>query len=446
MKRDNPHPLLRRFRGSSGGVPWTASGLVISSAATLGANLYMVAQAPVNTYADVVVLTVTLFIVGNVFRLGADRIFVGEVHAAEHTSGVEAATARGGSILAFALLSGVLASVLSWLPPMSMVLSRALSTPLSTHETLLVGVWLASDVTRLVASEGHRSRYRFALATISGMGARAPLFLFIVVALHVGGLGLERTTLLLAAALSSFAVAVISFSTVARLFPWWHGRPWQTARSLWKGHMAMVATTLAAGLIGGADVWIVGATLGDAPVARYAFAVTMVAGIGILSAAISSGLSPYLAAGLINQDLQPMRRMMVTQVRGSSALAVIAYVGLLVLSEPLATHLGGDSYRGVLPLVAALGAGQLLGVLAGPSGGIITVARMYRLAASITLSVALVALVLESLAGFWGRSELLIALASGTATGALHVSNNIALSRRLSMTTHVFNRTDPGRP
>lgn len=56
--------------------------------------------------------------------------------------------------------------------------------------------------------------------------------------------------------------------------------------------MAMVATTLAAGLIGGADVWIVGATMGDSSAARYAFAVTMVAGISILSAPIASGLSP----------------------------------------------------------------------------------------------------------------------------------------------------------
>jgi O-antigen/teichoic acid export membrane protein len=406
----------------------------------------MVAKAPVSTYADIVVLTVTLFILGNVFRLGADRIFVGEVHAAEHQNGVGAATARGGSILAFALLSGLLAGLLVWLPPLSTILDRALSAPLTAYETLLVGVWLVSDVTRLVASEGHRSRYKFALATISGMGARAPLFLFLVLVLQFSGLGLQRTTLLLAAAVSSLIVSVVAFSTVGRLFPWWHGRPWRTARPLWRGHMAMVATTLAAGLIGGADVWIVGATMGDSSVARYAFAVTMVAGIGILSAAISSGLSPYLAAGLNNQDLEPMRRMMVAQVRGSSLLAVIAYVGLLVLAEPLATLLGGDAYKGVLPLVALLGAGQLIGVLAGPSGGVITVARMYRLAAMITVSVAMAALVLEAIAGFWGHSEVLIALASGAATGGYHVVNNIALSRRLSMTTHVFNRIGARRP
>lgn len=446
MTRLSPYPLLRRIRRSSGGVPWTASGLVLSSAATLAANLYMVAQAPVSTYADIVVLTVTLFIVGNIFRLGADRIFVGEVHAAEHKSGIDAANARGGSILAFALFSGVVAGFLVWLPPLSRILNSALSGPLSTSETVLVGVWLASDVTRLVASEGHRSRYKFALATISGMGARAPLFVLLIMAFHVSGLGMQRPTLLLAAALSSFTVAVISFSTVGRLFPWWLGRPWQTALPLWRGHVAMVATMLAAGVIGGADVWIVGATMGDASVARYGFAVTMVAGIAILSSAISSGLSPYLAAGLNSQDLQPMRRMIVNQVRGSSALAVIAYVALLALAEPLATLLGGDSYQGVLPLVALLGAGQLVCVLAGPSGGIITVARLYRLAAGITVSVALCALALEALAGFWGRSEILIALVSGLATGGLHVAYNIALSRRLSVTTHVFNRTHPGRP
>lgn len=132
-----------------------------------------------------------------------------------------------------------------------------------------------------------------------------------------------------------------------------------------------------------------------------------------------------------------MRRMMVTQVRGASLLAVISYVGLLVLAEPLATLLGGDAYKGMLPLVALLGAGQLICVLAGPSGGVITVARLYRLSAMITVSVALAALVLEALAGFWGHSEVLIALASGAATGGYHVVNNIALSRRLSMTTRL---------
>lgn len=446
MTRLKPLPWLGRVRSRSGGVLWTASGLVVSSVATLAANLYMVAQTPVSTYADIVVLTVTLFILGNIFRLGADRIFVGEVHAAEHQSGVVAATARGGSILAFALLSGLVGSLLAWLPPLSTILNRALSAPLSTFETLLVSVWLLSDVTRLVASEGHRSRYKFALATISGMGVRAPLFLLLVLAFQLGGLSLQRTTLLLAAALSSLAVSVVAFSTVGRLFPWWHGRPWQTAHPLWRGHMAMVATTLAAGLIGGADVWIVGASMGDSSAARYAFAVTMVAGISILSAAIASGLSPYMAAGLNNQDLEPMRRMMVTQVRGASLLAVTAYVGLLVFAEPLATLLGGDTYKGVLPLVALLGAGQLMCALAGPSGGVITVARLYRLSAMITVSVALAAVVLEAIAGFWGQSEVLIALASGAATGGYHVVNNIALSRRLSMTTHVFNRIGARRP
>ena len=109
MTRLNPYPLLQRFRASSGGVAWTGSGLALSSVATLAANLYLVANASMDTYGDFMVLTFTLLILGNIFRLGADRIFVGEVHAAERKGGPAAAVARGGSILAFALLSGLVA-------------------------------------------------------------------------------------------------------------------------------------------------------------------------------------------------------------------------------------------------------------------------------------------------------------------------------------------------
>jgi O-antigen/teichoic acid export membrane protein len=422
------------------GAAWTAGGIVASSAAVFAANLYVVASAPASAYADLAVLTVTLLIIGNVFRFGADRIFVGEVHAAEHKGGVAEGTSRGSSILAFALVAGIAGALLSAIPPLSNILNRALSSPLTGHEKILVAFWLASDVTRLVASEGHRSRYRFIEATLSGIGARAPIFLLLIVLAHVTGMHLGRQTLLAAASASSLFVAAASFVTVARIFPWWRGRPFKSALALWNGHVAMLLTTFAAGLIGGADVWIVGATVGHDSVARYAFAVTMVAGIGILMTAISSGLSPHLASGLRADSLEPLRQLVAKYVRASSVLGVIAYAGLLVLSEPIALRLGGEAYRGVLPLVALLGGGQLLGVLAGPSGAIITVARLYRLATTITLSVAAAAVLLESFAGLAGRSEILIAAASGAATAMLHITSNVALARRLGITTHVLTR------
>lgn len=437
-------PIEPKYSGrQSAGSLWTAGGIVASTGAAFGANLLMVAKASTDAYADVAVLTVTLLIVGNIFRLGADRIFIGEVRAATQRDGPTVARRRGSDILGFALLSGSVGGILIALPPSSGILDRALSSPLTGRESLFVGIWLTGEITRLVASEGHRSRYRFVLATIAGVGARAPLFFTIIALLALSGVDLQRPTLLLAAAVSSLAIALFSFVTVGRLFPWWRAEPIKSSQSLWHGHVAMLLTTLAAGVIGGGDVWVVGATVGHGAVARYAFAVTMVAGIGILSAAISSGLSPFLADGLSTGDFASVKALLVRQVRRSSALAILGYSGLLLVSEPLAVRLGGDSYRGVLPLVALLGAGQVVGVIAGPSGTVITVARMYRVATTITVSVALGAVVLESLAGASGGSELLIAAASGAATGTLHVVNNIVLNNRLGITTHALSSSTP---
>jgi O-antigen/teichoic acid export membrane protein len=428
---------------SARGPLWTAGGIIASAVAAFGASMLLVARTSPAVFADIAIFTITLLTLSNILRFGADRIFIGEVNAASKVGGEPAGVRRGASLIAFGLVAGGVGAVAIFLSPLRYIFDFALTTPLTGWERLFGAVWLASDVVRMVTSEGHRSGYRFKSAAMAGVGVRAPLYLAILVGLAAVEGTLGRTMILGASALGSVAVALISLLTVSPRFPWWSGKPVQSGLHLWRGHVSMLLTTVAATLIGGADIWIVGATTGDATAAPYAFAVTVVAGIGMLTSAVASGLSPYIAKCLRDDGPPAMQRMLRPYVQRSSLLAALAYGLLLLVAEPIAVALGGDSYHGVLPLVAILGAGQLVGVLAGPGGGVLAVARLYRALCAITCSVAVTAVGLELLAGALTKNVMIVAIASSAATAALHVGANFALARKLDVTTHVFSQSVP---
>lgn len=423
----------------SRGPLWTAGGIVASSAAAFAASMLLVARTSPGVFADIAILTVTILTLSNILRFGADRLFIGEVNAASIGGGASSGVRRGASLIAFGIVAGVVGAIVVSLPPARYLVDYALTTPLTGLERALAALWLICDVIRMVTSEGHRSGYQFKSAALAGVGVRAPLYLAILLGFVVIDGTLTRPAIICAGAVASAAVTLISLSTISLHFPWWAGRPVQSGLHLWRGHVSMLATTVAATLIGGADIWIVGATMGDTTAAQYAFAVTVVAGIGILSSAIGSGLSPYIARCLRDDGPSATQQMLRPYVQRSSFLAVFAYALLLVGAEPIAVALGGDAYRGVLPLVAVLGAGQVIGVFAGPSGGVLAVARLYLALCTITCTVAVAAVGLELLAGTLTKSAMTVAIASSAATAALHVAANCALARKLDMTTHAFN-------
>lgn len=431
----------RSFRsGPARGTLWTAGGLVVSTVATLGANLLAVARATPATFADLVILTAIVLVVGMVARFGANQIIIGEVHAAGATSGESGARAAGADIIAFVVGSAALGAVILTVTPASKLVDIPLSTGLHPVERVLVAAWFASEVIRIVVGEAHRSRYQFMLAAVAGYGLRAPLFLGLLIGLSVDNHHISRTEMLLAASLSSFAVTVGTLVTISSSYPWWRGKPFRSGRRLWRGHVTMLATTFAAGLVGSSDIWIMGASAPANVRATYGLAVTLVAGIPVLATAITGGVLPYVAAELAKGSLATIERRIVRFVRAALALAIVAFVGLVVCVEPLATALGGHSYSGITIFVAVLGVGQVLNVLAGISGAVLIVSRHYREVTLITVGVAIAAVAGEAAFGFLAGSPLGLALTSGAATGILPILCAVALHRRLHMRTDALAR------
>lgn len=419
------------------GALWTGGGIVGSTLALLVANLVLVANTTPAVFADFAVLTVSLLMLATVLRVGADRVFIGEVHMATDEWGPEAGTVRGAQVTSFSVMAGLVGGLLVAWSPLSTLIDHSLSEPLSSAERAFVGLWLMSDISRLVIAEGHRWGLQFKLAAFAGTGARGPIFLVLVLCVAFSGKEVTREHVLSAAAVASASVFVIALLKLGQLFPWWASNPFASARDLWRSHTAMLITTLAATVVGAADVWIVGTLIGPEPAARYAFSVSLVAGIAIVSSAISLGLSPLLAGGMRSERLEETSSVVSGLVRAGGGLAILIYIGLLALAEPLAVRLGGDAYRGVFPLVVLLGAGQLVGVLAGPGGTALIVARQYQLITLITVGVALAMLLLTLAAAWLTGSAVLVALASGTATGGLHVISAGACRRRLGIRVHL---------
>lgn len=427
-------------RGSARGTLWTGAGIVASTFATLGANLYLVAVANPAAFADVAILTVLVLMFGTLARFGADRILVAEVHAAEAFEETLRGRGRGADLISFAMLTGTMGGLILLVPLSATVLNGALSRPLSVFEQSALAIWFASDVIRLVVGEAHRSQYRFKLAALSSYGVRAPLFLVLLVALNLINGPLSRHDLIIAASGASLMVCVATVALASREFHWWHSHPIRSGRRLWAGHVSMVLTTFAASLIGGADVWILGASVEPEATATYALAVTMVAGMAVLAAGITGGVLPYLASAMKRGEYRAIQSQIIGYVRGAAALAVTIYLGLLVLARPVAVSLGGETYSDITIYVAILGGGQVVNALAGIAGAVLIVARRYRLVMTVTVAVAVITTILEAIAGVWLHNPVLVALASGAATGILPIIGAISLSRTLQMRTDVLGR------
>lgn len=436
-----------RRSGALSGTVWSGTGIVISTATTLLASLLLVATATPATFGDVAVLTVMVMVLATFGRMGTDRLFIGEVQAADQSHGPAAATARGAELLAFSALCGAAVSALVLTDMGKAGIEAALSVPVTLWEQWLIFGWVLGEAIRLVVSEAHRYERQFARATIFGAAARAPLFLIgLVVAALLHG-EVNRTQAMTAASVASIVVALAGLISINNSFTWWKARPWAARHRRWRGHGPLLTATLAAILIGAADVYVVGAVVGAQEAGVYGLGLSLVAGVAVVSASISQGLSPFIAAGLASGATADMSHMVVRYVRLASACAALLYAGLLLIAQPVVVFLGGQEYGGVFTIIAVLGLGQLVGVIAGPGGNVLILGRHYRLAAGITLVTSIGMVLGVAVAAMATGSVMWVAAISAAGTGGLHVANAIACRVVLGQSVHAFSRpTGSGSP
>lgn len=409
-----------------------------SSLGTIGANFVLVAFASSTVFADMAVLTVATMILSGLFRIGTDRMFIAEVNTISMQFGLDEGLRHGARLFATTGISAILGGILIGLGGLDFVLDRSVATPLTGFERLVLAAWLAADIVRLVAAEAQRAQHRFLSAAVSGYGARAPLFLVLLVGAHVllGNLG--RSQALVAAAGASVLVCIWSLTSISRTYSWWRVNPARGLHSILGSHMLMLVSGLTAMAIGNADVWIVGATVHHHETAQYALAVSVVGGLAVLSTAINGGLSPYIASAVASGNAEQVQDTTVRYVRFTSVLAVFGLCVIAILLGPVARRLGGPDYRGITTFVLILGLGQVISTMAGLSGYVLTAARHYRPVTIVTTAVASGALVGELIGGLAFGSVLIIAVTSSCATAALPIINNIASRRRLGIRTDCF--------
>lgn len=409
----------------------------MSAISQLGANLTLVGKTAPAVYADLAVLTIVVLFATIILRLGCDRMFVGEVEAAVAQGGAAAGRTAGARLLLLSISFGCGAAFIVALTPIANALDVSISHPLGGYERCALGVWLASDVIRLVVAEAQRSKGNFGKAAAASFGVRAPLYLSFLLVIVTVSHHVSRPEALSACAAASLVTLATTLPTALRDYP-----PFATSKSLYAAprlqhNLLVVMTTLSAAIIGGADIWIVGSYFPSTTTARYGFAVTIVASIAILSSAVSGGLAPQLAAHLAKGEGGAAQVISVRFVRGASILAVLGYAVVLALAEPVAVSLGGAAYRGVTTYVAILGLSQVLAVMTGISGWLLIYGRHYREMMLITVGVGLLSVLLELAAAKMGL-PVVLALVSGTATTAIQFFSNVVSSRRIGLRSDAF--------
>lgn len=417
----------------------TGAGLAVSALAQLLTSLVLVGTQEPAVYADIAVLTLVVLFLSMAFRVGIDRMVVPEMRSSSASGGSRAVVETGASLLSASIFMAVTGALLVGLGPVTSALNPTLTAPMSRIEAWCVAVWLASEVVRFVVSEMHRADSRFFMSAAVGNGCRAPMFLLLVVVLPLVGLE-GRAVLLAAEAASSALVLGACASGVVARYPWWRVNPLPGLVRNVSDHSMLLAGTVAAVLIGGADVWLVGWFFPAEHTARYAFAVTLVGSLAMLTAALSGGMAPRLAELLSTGRRSETQAALRKPTRFIMGATLVSYLGLVLLGETVAVAVGGSAYKGITPLIAILGLAHVIGAAAGIAGWVLVFARCYTSMSVITVCAAVTGIALELVMGALLGNLLLLCVASSLATASIHVVSALVTHRALGLRTDVFAR------
>ena len=426
--------IRRRLRSGS---VITGAGLAVSAACQLIANLMLVATRSTAVFADFAVLTIAVLFAAMVTRAGIDRLVVPEIRAAHTAGGPDHGRRTGAALLSSAVFLAAVGALAVGSGLLGPVIDVTLTAPLTAGESWLVGAWLAAESLRFVVAEFHRAEDHFVRAAVAGYGIRAPLFLVLATVLvPVGQTG--RTALLAAAAIASGVTLLVVVREVVATHHFWRVNPLPPLAQRIADHAWLLSSTLAAALIGGADVWVVGWLFGADETARYAFAVSMVGSLAMLHSALSGGLAPRLAGLLSRGEHSEAERVLVRPTQAVVLLTLAGYVFLLVVTEPVAVLLGGPDYTGITVLVAILGLSHVAGAVAGIAGWVLVFARRYASMSAVTIATAVVGIAVEVAVGYGLQDLVLLTVASALSTALIHIISALVVARTLSMRTDVL--------
>lgn len=424
--------LRRRFLS---GASWALSGKIVSAGATLLGNALLarlLSPSDMGTYF-------LAFSVVSIFAIfgqwGMERGLV-KLVAAELAGG-RPELARSGIMAAFVVvfIVSVLIALLLLSPAGEWVLAAGFGSTLLVSLSMLMGLWIFIRAMQGLVSESFRGFHDIRLATVFGglVTAVVSLLLYLVVWVYQGRANLDQVMQMtvLAAGLSLLAGMFILSRKVRGLQPGGGVYPLKILRF----GLPLLITSVSLFGVREFHLWILAVFQPESEVALYGSALRLVMLLE-MSLMIVNAVIPPMVADLYSQRNFVRLQGVLQKTATLMSIPAIVVFGLILLFG--ADALGivyGEPYREAFVPFVILAVGQLVNVLTGSPGILLTMSGHERVVMRSALGGGVIGIVVS----FFGVQEWGAAgAAAGYSVGLVLV--NVAMwaysYRRLSIRTH----------
>ena len=383
-------------------------------------------------FAAFVLLTSAIFLLLPVLQLGTPLVVV-RLAGSALMDGREAraiAICRAASRMATVVAASVF--LLACMPWTAVAMSAVLPIHVSPACAVLIGVWLGSEVLRGTVADTLRALHRYKAHAIAGRGGRSVAVLVALVVLNGTNIRVGFSTLA-TLQLAANLVCVLSMGAPLRA----EFRRYSDGSSRWSGVAELLrpgshllAAVIATWFLNMGDLWVVAALTDPAHVANYGIAIRL-AGLAAMPLALTyNAVAPVLAS--FGRDRNAETRFLQGTSAASGLLAVAAYVTTLAITAMGARAMLGAGYSMIVPLVALLGAGQMVNSATGHCSVVLALHGRERLLGRATIAVAIVAIPIELVIGSQ-LGPIGVAVVSGAATAAVNLIYFTLSRRRLGI-------------
>lgn len=362
-----------------------------------------------------------------VAQLGLDQTLLRDV--ARRRAGPTAV----GQALALSLVVGAMVGAL--VDPLAQVVRDG-----GAGQSLMVGTSaiVASRAMTQIVSESLRARSWPMRANMLGLLAGPVASTMVSASLVIA----SPNAVTLESLIRAIALAQVGVVLLALIFSWKGlglGSMSLSAKSRWTTLLSLGAPVLLVGLMNqvlvNLDLWTLGANSTATELAHYGTAHRMapLVAAALLPAALT--VAPRLAMAHGSSDVEAFRTAFAQGRAISGLLALMSWVGAVVLGEHVLVLLFGEGFSDAHALLVVLATGQAISGLAGPVGTALVMAGRQGLLARISLVVAATYAAVLALFGWLSATAVWYAVAAAGAVAAHNAWGLTALRRELSSLT-----------
>ncbi|WP_336765763.1 oligosaccharide flippase family protein [Paenibacillus sp. USHLN196] len=291
-------------------------------------------------------------------------------------------------------LAGAIGTVILYVLFQHFVLSRFMNSSQLDNIALLTGLWILANVIQQFIGETFRGLHEIKYASLFGGVLSNILYITCLITMMIIGSGqLDLSTVILTVSLSLLLNCILGGWILRKKLKSFPNHDQGTVLTtdkvkssvIFRVSYPIMLSNVAIFFLTSTDLWILGVFQSEDQVAIYGAAVRLIATINffgvLLNLVLSTHISEKYASGQLN-ELEKTGKLVTFIVTLPAIFLVLVF---MFLGEEILGVFFGSYYSKAEPILIVLSIGQVINLLVGPSGLILTLTGNERMMLKISL-------------------------------------------------------------